>query len=372
MSVHRPFLPKCFLHWTDTTGAGGEDMLRLVSWRRNLTLKGTSFADFEREVLPLLTGELTLDEICEQVSGTFGKEDVAAAIDMLASQGIVIEADERTAGHRTDRLDTQMGWLAEIAPEGRAAQDRLSSAHVVLFGAGQHGACAARSLVAAGLGRVTIMDPANVGPTDSYFSGMFRMSDVGRNRAEALCDALSSPGCDTVLEHSSARPASDAEMNAILQGKTLALCCLDAGELKLALALNRACIATGLPWIASSLEGTEVVVGPGFYDPQNSPCYQCWRTREIAASAKPETRFALENHLEGLETDLSHRRENLAPAVDIAGGLLAGDVLSWLTNAGYPALDGRFLTVTLPGLRVEKHMVLRKPGCPACVRVSHE
>ena len=153
MPLHRPFLPQCFLHWTDTSATSGQDVMRIVSWRRTLTLQGTSFADFEREVLPLLNGQMTTEDICDKVSDIFAKADVEAALDMLAAQGIVVEADEHTKG--SGFRDTHMGWLGETAPDGRAAQEYISKAHVVVFGAGQHGAVVARSLAASGISAVS-------------------------------------------------------------------------------------------------------------------------------------------------------------------------------------------------------------------------
>jgi len=92
----------------------------------------------------------------------------------------------------------------------------------------------------------------------------------------------------------------------------------------------------------------------------------CWRMREMSAAQNQFAHGNTEAYLGNLHKDLSGKRENLAASADIAGGMLAAEALSWLSGTGLPSLDGSFLQITIPGLHMEKHAVLRKPGCPAC------
>lgn len=365
MSLNKPLLPECFLHWTEPDGADDEETLRLVTWRRSLTLKGTSFRDFEASVFPLLDGSREVSDICDRVADFFDSDAVLASLNMLAEQGILVEGDGEVAPAGSFDRTPQLGWLSENAPEGRAAQQKLATAHVVLFGAGAHGAVAARALVAAGIGTLTIVDPGEVTGADLYFSSLFKPEDIGRNRAEALTAALGDPG-QTMIHAHGERPADAGAIRPLIESASLVLCCLDSGELNLAQMLNIACRDLRKPWFASSMEGTEIVIGPGFFHTEGSPCFMCWRLREIAAASNPQTRFALEQHLDQTHRDLSPRREGLAASADIAGGMLAAEALTVLTGAAMPSLDCRFMLVQVPGLRIEKHVVLRKPGCPVC------
>ncbi|MGB0504797.1 MAG: TOMM precursor leader peptide-binding protein [Pikeienuella sp.] len=363
-------MPDLFLHWTEPPNANGEEVFRLASWRRSFTLKGKSFKEFEEEVVPLLSGQHTIDEICEKVAHVFKKDEVSASLNFLAAQGVVVEGDTESDRDRTMNLNPQLGWFSETAPDGRAAQQKLVDAHVVIFGAGAHGAVAARSLVSAGVGGITIIDPTDVTPVDRFFSALYRQDDVGKNRAEVLIAALQQEGTSTKLTSHASRPPDAAAIAPLIKDASLVLCCLESGELNLALKLNSACRQAGIRWIAASLEGSQLIVGPGFPQTADGPCYMCWRLREIAASANPQSRFALESQLDSLQTDLSGRRENLSASADIVGGMLSAEALTWLTEIGPPNLTGRFLLVELPGLRTEKHTVLRKPGCPGCSNTS--
>ena len=366
LSIRMPLLPACFLHWTTPADENGDETLRIVSWRRQLTLQGKSFQEFEAHVIPLLDGKTLVDDICDEVADLFSKEAMLASLSTLAAQGIIVEGEHLNIDNSAMDHTPQLGWLSETAPEGQAAQARLQSIHVVLFGAGAHGAVVARALVAAGIGQLTIVDPMDVQATDLYFSALFKTHDVGTNRASALAAALQDDATQTKLVHHAARPADANDIVPLVSGSALALCCLDSGEMTLALQLNMACKAAGVPWIAASMEGSALVVGPGFFSHADGPCYMCWRMREIAASANAQARLAIDTHLGEVRSDLSGRRENLAVSADIVGGMLGAEVMSCLTGANVPQLDGRFLEVSLLGLKVEKHAVLRKPGCPVC------
>lgn len=369
MPIQSPLLPDHFLTWTEPPDENGDEVWRVVSWRRSVTLKGHSFREFARKVVPLLDGRHDLDGICDAVADTFAPGDLVAALETLEGQGIVVDAapaEERGDTDPLARLLPQMGWLAETAPEGRAAQRHLSGARVVLFGAGGPGAVLARNLAAAGIGELLIVDGETVSATDPYFSALYRASDLGQPRATVLAAALATLAPDTRVAAHPARPRDRAAIAELLQGAAMALCCLESADLNLALKLNRACRDMGMRWLAGSLESLDLVVGPGFSGDPDAPCYLCWRMREVASAANPQARFALERHLDRLHSDLSGRRENLSVGADIVGGMMAAEVLAILTGAGEPMLDGRLLVIQLPGLHQDKHSVLRKPGCPVC------
>jgi len=47
------------------------------------------------------------------------------------------------------------------------------------------------------------------------------------------------------------------------------------------------------------------------------------------------------------------------------------EVVKMLTGASQPSLVGRLLTVSLLHLRMQKHTVLKKPMCPACMSAGN-
>lgn len=365
--MHHPLLLPCFVHWTEEAGTTDpEDVLRLMSWRRTLTLKGSAFKTFQDRVIPLLDGHHAVPDICGAVADVFEPEDVIGALNMLVTQGVVVEGADATTPEVPELMKPHMGWLAENAPEGRAAQRRLDEAHVVIFGLGGAGGPTARALVTSGIGRLTLVDPSDVRAPDCAFSGLYNADDTGKSRSSVAQTALETLPTDCQITSHSARPGTAQEIATLIDTATLVLCCLDPGELNLALLLNQACHAKQIPWITTALEGTELLIGPGFFHTPGGPCYQCWRMREMATAANLSTRYAVETELARRADDLSHQRESLSASADIAGGMLAAEAITWLSGAAPPSLDGRFITLTLPGLRMEKHQVLRRPDCPVC------
>jgi adenylyltransferase/sulfurtransferase len=143
------------------------------------------------------------------------------------------------------------------------------------------------------------------------------------------------------------------------------VCCLDPGQLNLALKLNRICFEDGIKWIACGPAGEEVVVGPTVH-PGRSACYMCYRMRAVACAGNPEDAFAYERHLDRSRKDESGRRANLNFGVGLAADLVGIETVKALSGYAEPSLIGRILTIDLADLRFEKHVVLRKPWCPIC------
>lgn len=86
----------------------------------------------------------------------------------------------------TDRYSRQV-VLAEVGAEGQA---RLGATSVLVIGAGGLGCAALPYLAAAGVGRLVIVDHDAVEESNLHRQPLFRMSDLGREKAIATRDAL--------------------------------------------------------------------------------------------------------------------------------------------------------------------------------------
>jgi len=367
-SLDHPRLPRCFLSWGEPPDSVGDERLRIVSRRRSLTLKGHSFREFAHEVLPLLDGQTHIDDIGARVAHLFDPADLAAALETLSAHGIVVEGGASTAA----RLEAQQGYFDEFGDSSDTTARRLRDAHVVLVGAGGAGGAVARALGVAGVGRLVCIDASEVGPVDTYFSSMFGTHDIGRSRAEVMLERVREVVPDIDGRAVTERPADADAFAPLVADADLVLCCLESGDLNLALKLARACRAASVRWLAGALEGPEIVAGPGFGPDGEGPCYLCYRMREVACAANPESRFALERRLDRLQRDLGARRENLVCGADLLAGLLVAETLNILGGSAPPSLDGKLLVSDLRTLGQTRHTVLKKPGCPVCGRSSPE
>ena len=108
----------------------------------------------------------------------------------------------------------------------------------------------------------------------------------------------------------------------------------------------------------------EVVVGPTI-EPYQTACYLCYKMRLVAANENPEDEFAFQRFLDQRNQDDSGCHENLVFGVGLASNLVGLEVLKALTGTAL-ATRGRIVVVDLLDFTMTKHVVLRKPWCPAC------
>ena len=356
-------MPSHFQAWCEPPDPSGDETLRIVSAQRSLTLKGHSFREFHRHVMPLLDGRRSFEEICTETADLFDRTDLESALSLLAAQNIVVEGDNRPAG--PPRLQPQLNYFHEVTDNADEAQRRLAAARVVVFGLGGAGASVMHALAAAGVGRVAGVDHCTVSAADTYLSPAFSLADVGRLRAEALAARISDTAPEVAANAVTAQLSTDEDVAAAIDGADLVISCLDAGMLNLAFKLNEACRAAGVRWISGELSGTDVIAGPAFYA-ADGPCFMCYRMRLVACAGNPQSRFAQERHCDKMKADAGDKRERLVFGAGLLANLIGAEALNLLTGQAEPALGGRLLSFDLTTLTMQKHVVLRKPGCPVC------
>lgn len=359
----KPLLPSHYSIWVDPPDEAGDEVLHIVSERRSLKLKGHSFREFRKNVIPLLDGSHTLEEIQSATQNIFRPEDLSECLGLLGDQGIIVEA-EGTATPAVDRLLPQLNFFHDVAP-GANLHNRLMNATVAVIGLGGAGAAAALSLGAAGIGAVRCIDSSPMSAADLYFSPWLASGHPGSSRASTVAKLLNAAAPEVKVLVYEQPLESEEQIRAAIHGTDIVVCCLDASQSNLIFKLNRVCLADNIQWISCSLGGAEIIVGPAV-QPGHSPCYLCFRMRAVACAGNPEEAFAYEKYLDRRKQDDSARRENLVFSAGIAANLLGIEAVKQLTGLSEPSLVGRILTIRLTDLSIERHTILRKPWCPAC------
>jgi adenylyltransferase/sulfurtransferase len=365
ISLQKPLLPSHYSVWFDPPDEAGDEVLHFVSERRSLKLKGRSFREFHQRVIPMLNGEHTIEEIETATADMFPADELREALGVLADQGILVDvADHAVAPEIAERLAPQLNLFHDLAP-GLPLQDKLARATVAVLGLSGVGARIALSLAAAGVGTIRCIDSLAVAPSDVYLAPFTGMPAIGTSRAETVSALVqrAAPQVQVVTDNRSLE--SEEEIRAAIAGVDIVACCLDAGQSNLIYKLNRVCLAMPMRWIAGSLNGVEIVAGPAMH-PGTGPCYLCYRMRAVACTGNPDDAFAYERFLDRRKRDDSQRRENLVFGAGLAANLIGMEIFKELTGLAEPSLVGRILTVRLTDLAIEKHLVLRKPWCPAC------
>jgi molybdopterin/thiamine biosynthesis adenylyltransferase len=232
--------------------------------------------------------------------------------------------------------------LDEIGIEGQA---RLLAAHALVIGAGGLGSPAALYLAASGVGRITLVDDDLVDLTNLQRQIMHGTARVGQPKVESGKQALHelNPEIAVVALRERAGPARLAEL---VRSASVVLDCSDNFATRHA--VNRACMAAGVPLVAGAVIGFDGQVS--VFDPRDpaSPCYAC---------LFPE---------DGKFEDVACSTMGVfAPLVGVIGAMQAAEAMKLLLGAGR-SLAGRLLLLDGRAMEWTSIGVARSPACPVC------
>jgi molybdopterin-synthase adenylyltransferase len=370
VKFNRPKLPSNIYVWFEPPDSSGDEVLHFVSERKRVKLKGHSFREFQQLVIPLLDGEHTLLEIEQAVADVFAPEDLEAGLELLAVNNLIEDAELHGKPTRfAEELTPQLNFFHELGVHSGAMQQRLSKSVVTVIGMSGAGATVALSLAAAQVGTLRCVDSLPVAPTDHYLSNVFAPSDVGQGRAQLVAQKIRTAAPQVNASAHAEALQTDDEVASAIEGSDFVVNCLDAGQSSLIYKLNRACLKTGTRWTSCALSGIEVVLGPTIH-PFETPCYLCYKMRSVACAANPEDEFAFESFLDRRKQDDSGRRESLVFGANIAANLVSLEAIKELSGVLAGNALGKLIVFDLLELTSTKHVVLRKPWCPACFKLT--
>lgn len=344
----------------------GEEALHFVSSHRRVKIRGRSFREFMQNVIPLLDGRHTVKEIQAEVEDLFQADDLSACFDLLSEQGLLEDGSQSKLSPDVEaRLRPQLNLFHDLFGQPWDVQERLTRACVTVVGLTAPGVVAAQSMAASGIGTLRCIDEGVVTPADTYLSPVFGIADYGVSRCEIFRRCLERSSPNVRFESIRERLLDDESVLKSVAGSDFIINCVDEGNISLTYKLNRVCLKTKTPWISTTAAGFEVVVGPIVY-PGETACYMCFRMRAVACADSPEAEFDFQSYLDRRKRDDSGQRANLVFGVGLAGHLAGLEALKVLCNVGQPATRGKIQVIDLRDLSSSRHVVLRKPWCPAC------
>ncbi|QDZ09055.1 HesA/MoeB/ThiF family protein [Sphingomonas panacisoli] len=156
---------------------------------------------------------------------------------------------------------------------GGAGQTRLRASHVVVIGAGGIGSPALQYLVAAGVGRITIVDDDVVDLSNLQRQTLFGMADIGTSKTAAAAAALARLDPATTVEQRTTRiDAGNAKE--LLAGAEVVLDGSDNFTTRLAVA--DAALASHIPLVSAAVSQFEGQLGVYRGWEADKPCYRCF------------------------------------------------------------------------------------------------
>lgn len=231
--------------------------------------------------------------------------------------------------------------LHEFDVEG---QEKLLAARVLIVGLGGLGCPVALYLAAAGVGTLMLADGDEVELSNLQRQIAHTASDVGANKAESAAAAVRAVNAQTNVEVIP-RLLDEADVAPLLEGVDLVIDATDNYPVRFA--LNRGCIARGIPLVSASAvrsEGQLAVFDPA----RGGPCYRCLYT-------PGEQPTALSCSESGV----------LAPLVGTLGSMQAMEAIKLLSGFGEP-LRGSIMMLDLRTNDIRKLALAPKQNCPDC------
>lgn len=227
------------------------------------------------------------------------------------------------------------------------AQERLRSATAIVIGAGALGSPAATYLVAAGIGRLGIVDDDQVELSNLHRQPLHYTPDVGRQKAENAALKLGVLNPEVAIDPYPVR-IDERNAHAIVMGADVVVDCSDTFATRYI--VNDACCAQRVQLVEAGVlafSGLVMSIRPG-----ESACYRCAFPVEPPAGSVPTCREA------GV----------LGATAGIVGTIQALEAIKLLTGVGDPLTD-RMLQ--LDGGTMEQLIVAttRRDDCPACGRL---
>lgn len=228
---------------------------------------------------------------------------------------------------------------------GRAGQEKLAKARVLLVGAGGLGSPCAFYLAAAGVGFLRIIDDDTIDLSNLQRQILHKNADIGELKAKSAKETLLSLNPTISVESVVDKARSDNIRNYI---KDIDLVIDGTDNFSSRYAISDACAAQGMPWVYGAVYRFEGQVSLFHAKPGQGPCYRCLFPDAIGAGAPNCSEAGV-----------------LGVTPGVIGLLQATEALKYLLGIG-DALTGRLLSFDLLSMRSHETRFSADPACPVC------
>ena len=232
--------------------------------------------------------------------------------------------------------------LPQIGIEG---QERVSSSHALVVGAGGLGSPAALYLATAGVGTITIADADTVDLTNLQRQVLHVNASVGQPKVVSARATLARYNPEVRVVPLQERVAGTRLDDLVAQADVVLDCCDNFSTRH---AINRACVAFSKPLISGAAIRFDGQVSVFDMRDATAPCYHCL--------------FPEGQDLEELRCAVTGV---FAPLTGIIGTVQAAEALKVLTGIG-DTLKGRLVLLDALSMEWRSITVKKDPGCAVC------
>lgn len=234
--------------------------------------------------------------------------------------------------------------LEDIGVEG---QEKLRAANVTLVGAGGIGCPAALYLASGGVGTLRIIDDDIVEPSNLQRQFLYRHSDVGKPKAQALSAALGklNPFIDIIPV---TERADTGNIDAHIQDSSVVVDGTDNFASRHL--ISKACYTSSADLVSGAAERWDGQVCTFAYSTVRQPCYNCLFPAKMPLPAP--TSCALLGVF--------------APLTGLIGSLMASEVTRILTTTQDLGLQSKLLVFDMRNLQTKTIKIKPDKNCQVC------
>lgn len=125
--------------------------------------------------------------------------------------------------------------------------------------------------------------------------------------------------------------------------------------------LNRQALASSRPWMLVKPVGTRPWLGP-IFRPGKTGCWKCLEQRLVGNRPVETFLQQTQGRSEPLPTSRSRLPTNYQAVINLA----VTEVAKWLALGANERLEGALVTLNTLTLSLERHVLVKRPQCPAC------
>lgn len=309
-------------------------------------LRAKSIGQLFENLLPLLNGEYTVEQIIEKLDGIAPPDTIRAIIKKLQVSTILEDAAENN-GHglpaeQAGAYRKQMLFFEITSQRTNSAecQKALQESKVSVIGGGELASKVALECAQAGIG--TLIDVNLTGEA---------LPALGGNGQKPATSELED--IEAIERLMATEPPS------------LIALALDRPEPEILDRVNQLSQDYKIPLIHSRINGTEGIVGP-LVIPGKTACLKCHHLRLVRNYDFYDEYVAWENWIKGEGRQKRSAAPSTGPFTSTIAGMTALEIIKQLSGFYEPELYGRFLTVNALSFEVIPHPILKIPRCPSC------
>jgi len=352
-----------------------EVIIRAGIWSgKSCSVKDNQQVGLIGRAMQLLDGIHTVENIVNEV-GSEHEEEILDLLDGLFKNGIIEVAPKDTGIEKLppemrERLEPAQAFLSYISNQPLSSTfSQLRKARVCLIGGGVIGARVALQLSQAGIGQLSILEPAKVTAKDLYLTPWLKPESVGQRKSDVLARWIGELIPTTVTrEVNCGDGLTNDVLDAAVRESDYVVVATDVPNPPLYKQINDVALQGGVIWTIASLDGAVGLIGPTFI-PYKTCCYVCYEIRLESNMFY----FTAYQHYKKAATEISLKYKQayvgLPSLADIIAGFLTYDCVRIIAT-GFGFSPGKITRVDFQSGIIETNDVLKLPRCPACGKTA--